>query len=378
MRNCSEAALRLQRALFLAFSAAALLPSQTDVTATITGNVADSSSAAVQGAKIEVFNLDKQATLLNLTSDSGGNFLAPLLRLNLGPDGKSQVAPLHYNNFGGTLGGPIWIPKIYNGKNKTFFFFSEEFRRVITYASGTATLPTSAEINGTFTRPVYGSYTGDACNQTTTQITRINPVAQAYIRDIYSKLPLSPTSNTVVSLFRNTYNFEQELYKLDQILGDKPRVSVRYLRDSIPTTEPQGLFTTSPIPGVPTTSTNSPGHNWAGNATWTISPTLVNQIGFNNTFGAIVSDTTGLLNSSASPDINPNLPFPVTLGRVPSLTFNAGNSGTSLTGFGPYRDYNRNYNGYDNLTKILGPHSIRTGFTYNYYQNTENFLIGHV
>jgi hypothetical protein len=579
MRNCSGAVLRLQPALFLAFCAAALLPAQTDVTATITGNVTDNSSAAVPGAKIEVFNLDKQTTLLNLTSDNSGNFVAPLLpvgkyrltveapgfkkavqenivlnvkdnftakfvlqvgnvsetvsvqetatqvqlqsseqsttingtqirelalvtrnyaqlvalmpgvtsasvdqlyvgnslpsgqtatipfsingtrnsgsgwtidgadnvdrgsnlslintpsidsiaefkvqrgtysaesgragggqisvitksgtnefhgdifefvrnsafsannfysnanRLNLGPDGKSQVAPLHYNNFGGTLGGPIWIPKIYNGKNKTFFFFSEEFRRVITYASGTATLPTSAEINGTFTRPVCGSYTGDACNQTTLQITRINPVAQAYIRDIYSKLPLSPTSNTLVSLFRNTYNFEQELYKLDHVFGDKLRVSVRYLRDSIPTTEPQGLFTTSPIPGVPTTSTNSPGHNWAGNATWTISPTLVNQIGFNYTFGAIVSDPTGLLNSSASPDINPNLPFPVTLGRVPSLTFNAGNSGTSLTGFGPYRDYNRNYNGYDNLTKILGPHSIRTGFTYNYYQKTEN------
>ncbi len=30
------------------------------------------------------------------------------------------------NDFGGTIGGPVWIPKIYNGKDKTFFFFSFE------------------------------------------------------------------------------------------------------------------------------------------------------------------------------------------------------------------------------------------------------------
>ena len=33
------------------------------------------------------------------------------------------------NDYGGTIGGPVWIPKIYNGHNKTFFFFNlEQFR----------------------------------------------------------------------------------------------------------------------------------------------------------------------------------------------------------------------------------------------------------
>src|SRR5258708_3557091 len=51
--------------------------------------------------------------------------------------------PLRYHNFGGTLGGPVWIPKIYEQKNKTFFFFSEEARRNITYTNPTAEIPTS-------------------------------------------------------------------------------------------------------------------------------------------------------------------------------------------------------------------------------------------
>ncbi len=54
------------------------------------------------------------------------------------------------NNFGGTVGGPVWIPKVYDGHNRTFFFFSlEEFRE----ASGlpfSDTLPTTAYRNGDF------------------------------------------------------------------------------------------------------------------------------------------------------------------------------------------------------------------------------------
>src|SRR5438067_2308466 len=32
--------------------------------------------------------------------------------------------PVHYNEYGGTIGGPVWLPKLYNGKEKTFFFFN--------------------------------------------------------------------------------------------------------------------------------------------------------------------------------------------------------------------------------------------------------------
>ncbi len=56
------------------------------------------------------------------------------------------------NDFGGTIGGPVWIPKVYNGRNKTFFFFSEEVFRNITYPNGSTflTLPTAAMRAGNF------------------------------------------------------------------------------------------------------------------------------------------------------------------------------------------------------------------------------------
>ena len=59
---------------------------------------------------------------------------------------QSSVPPYKKNDFGYTIGGPVYIPKVYNtSKEKTFFFFSEEFRRVITYASLSASVPSAAE-----------------------------------------------------------------------------------------------------------------------------------------------------------------------------------------------------------------------------------------
>jgi hypothetical protein len=54
------------------------------------------------------------------------------------------------NDYGGTLGGPVWIPKLYNGKDKTFFFFAWEQYRQSQGGVSNITVPTSAELNGDF------------------------------------------------------------------------------------------------------------------------------------------------------------------------------------------------------------------------------------
>src|SRR5262249_28100844 len=55
------------------------------------------------------------------------------------------------NDFGGTVGGPVWIPKVYKGKNRTFFFFSYESRPTTTSNSNNlVTVPTAAYRIGDF------------------------------------------------------------------------------------------------------------------------------------------------------------------------------------------------------------------------------------
>jgi hypothetical protein len=66
----------------------------------------------------------------------------------------------HQNDFGGWLGGPVRIPKLYDGRNKTFFFFSYEQYRNNPGTSSLGTLPTQAEVtNGDFSA-LLGAPTG--------------------------------------------------------------------------------------------------------------------------------------------------------------------------------------------------------------------------
>lgn len=59
------------------------------------------------------------------------------------------------NNFGGSLGGPLIIPKIYNGSNKTFFFFNYNGSRGTSPFDAFSTVPTAAERAGDFSDSIY-------------------------------------------------------------------------------------------------------------------------------------------------------------------------------------------------------------------------------
>ncbi len=158
--------------------------------------------------------------------------------------------------------------------------------------------------------------------------------------------------------------------RIDHNFNSRLSIFGRYLDDSIPTIEPGGLFTGLGVPGVATTSTNAPGRNAAFHATMTFTPTMMADMGYAWSYGAVISNPTGTISTANSPDIAPTLPFG--LGpRVPTLNFLT-NGTQGVTGFGPYNDYNRNHNAFFTLTKVLGRHTMKFGATFNHYQKDED------
>ena len=75
-------------------------------------------------------------------------------------DGKGQylIRPRQRNNdYGFSVGGPVWIPKLYNGRSKTFFFFNfDQFRNKSTVSGAAATVPTAAYRQGDFSSALTG------------------------------------------------------------------------------------------------------------------------------------------------------------------------------------------------------------------------------
>jgi hypothetical protein len=84
-----------------------------------------------------------------------------------------------YNQFGFMLAGPWYIPKIYNGKNRTFFMINYEGLQVRKLGAGGAIVPTSLEKKGIFTggAPVVDPLTGNPFPNNVVPASRINPVA---------------------------------------------------------------------------------------------------------------------------------------------------------------------------------------------------------
>lgn len=285
---------------------------------------------------------------------------------------------LRYNNFGWTIGGPVIIPGVYNpatDDRKTFFFFSQEFRRQRVPATITGIVPTAAEKQGVFTRPVCiapNTFT-TACpaGSTGTTVATINPVAAQYIAAIWANVPApsNVATHELFSVFTSDFKTRQELVKVDHVFNPSWSINVRFLNDTIPTKEPGGLFTGAALPGVSNTSTNSPGRSWVAKSVNSFTPTLVMEAGYAYSYGAIVSRLAGAMSSGTSSITTP-LPFSVSLGRIPSTTFT--NGASAVTGFGPYDNFNRNHNAFANLSKQFAKHVVRFGVSYNHYQKTEN------
>lgn len=312
------------------------------------------------------------------------NANAVLNKLTTTPNGAAQATKarpkLRYNDFGGTIGGPVYIPHLYDGRaHKTYFFYSQEVRRVITYTPITLTgVPTLAERNGQFTSNVCTSVnpsTG-SCNAgaTSQNVTNISPLARAYLKDIFAGVAQPSTDNTgtlVLDPQRGIYNENQQIGRIDQNFGERLNVFFRVINDDIPTVEPGGLFQGNGYPGVNTTSTNSPGRSYLGHFAWTISANTVLDGGYSYSTGAIISDPTGTALNANSPDVAAlvKLPYTSTLPRVPALS---GAGGVAITTYGPYRDYSRNHNPFVNLTHTVGNHTLHIGASFNHYNKAEN------
>ena len=95
-------------------------------------------------------------TVFNANDYFGNNHADPALRIR---------PAYHQNQFGGTIGGPVYIPKVYDGKDKTFFFFDYQGTRIVTPSHSTSYVPTLGMRNSNFTNfqdffnPLYASGT---------------------------------------------------------------------------------------------------------------------------------------------------------------------------------------------------------------------------
>jgi hypothetical protein len=289
-------------------------------------------------------------------------------------DNKTPIE--RYNDYGFTVGGPLFIPKLYHPeKNKTFFFWSEEWRKASTPGTNTITVPTAAELAGTFTGTIPVAPAG--CVTTSGGTSTISPScfsanAKAYLSGFMAANPAN-ASGQLITNFSQLNNFRQDIIRLDQNAGNKVRLYARYMQDSVPQNFPFGLWGATNYPGVQTTSLNAPGRNLVINATATLSSRVVNEVEFVDSWGAINSVLTNAIADSPAftKTLTNNTVYSDPYGRAPNINFGSGAAGLTNTS-APYFERNKDKNIFDNLSIQHGNHTIRTGLTSMWMTKTEN------
>lgn len=162
---------------------------------------------------------------------------------NARPFFASERDHLKRNQFGGTIGGPIVIPKLYNGKNRTFFFFGYQGTRIRNITSSTSdTVPTTAQLNGDFSALLdpsnpanpYGRavqlvdpQNGQPFKGNLIDPSRFDPAAIAFTQ----YLPRSSGNGLVFYSQPVSQDFNEYLGRVDHSFSENDRLTIRYFFD---------------------------------------------------------------------------------------------------------------------------------------------------
>jgi hypothetical protein len=303
-------------------------------------------------------------------------------------------SPYKKNDFGFTVGGPVSIPHLYDGRNKTFFFYSQEWRRDrVPGQNFNVPVPTCEErgltsgaggVGCTGTQAAFGDFSALCPNAASSMIDcPINPATGNPFPN--NQIPIDPLSVPLLAFFPaptsvpapgygnytagfpSPTNFREELFKIDQNINSKWHANVRYIHDSWDSVSPTPLWTDATSYPTIQDAYSSPTTSLVIHVTTTVTPTLLNEFVAGYSANHIVMQNVGPSQRPAGYDLGL---FQNGFGgnRLPGFIMNGGNQfaggGIGLdTGYVPNGPVNSNpsYTYRDNVSKIIGKHNLTIG-----------------
>jgi hypothetical protein len=307
-----------------------------------------------------------QASDITVTSKSGTNDLHGALfyftqnrAFNAADPFAHEVLPIIANDFGVTLGGPVSIPHVYNGKDRTFFYFTYEGDRRPYTAPLSEIVPSASERAGTLPTPAY-----NPCTDTiTTDFTNcLSPTSQLALT-LFFPQPNPGVGDELPSSYTIKSNYHLDSYdgRIDQVITRNQRFFVHYLHKDVNNTGDGGNSSYNPLLGA--LSIGEKERNLAGSYNYVITPTIVNELraGFsvadtNTTYpqaalGGAYETQLGIVNLPPVPASGGVEDFQVT-GYVGGATNSVGR---------PRNLQQHNYEAGDNLSWTLHQHNLKFG-----------------
>jgi hypothetical protein len=323
--------------------------------------------------------------------------------------GTAKV-PYRYRMTGYTVGGPVFIPKLFNrDRDKVFFFWSQEYTgQRKDYGTRFVTMPTEAERNGDFSASLDGNGNlikiYDPLTNGTQQFpgniipkNRFNTLGLAMLNffpkpnyncaGCPSDAPTDPLrfQRNYRSSYAGSYPKREDLIRVDYNITPSLQVYWRYVQDKDQQNTPYGMWVNGGINYALTpTVFGQPGHGHVAHVTKTFSPTLVNEFIFgrshNNLYfypqDASLMDRSKVGNPAEwFKDSGTGVSYVSSTNYMPNITFGGPHSNPVVATWGniPYENFNDIYSIVDNISKVMGAHNLKGGM---YLERTRKFQVG--
>ena len=306
---------------------------------------------------------------------------------------NTTVPEYKKNDYGYTIGGPVYIPHVYNdSKKKTFFFWSQEWRKdVVPGQTFHALVPSMLERGGDFSDICPGADCPTINGVVTPNISTLPAFTanQAVAQGLLMMIP-APTGSSASTCVPGSAsnqcfftaapaqatNWREELIRVDHNFSDKLRATFRFIHDSWQTTTAVPLWTNQTSFPTIQTAFKGPGVGLVARLNATASPTLLNEFVFSYTADHIILNDTGNWKRSSAFSAGFTDLFPGNGGGVlPGINLvdscpncPSGSSGVygnygEDAGYIPNGIYNSNptYTFRDNVNKVVGKHILQFG-----------------
>jgi outer membrane receptor protein involved in Fe transport len=311
----------------------------------------------------------------DLRGGSANNFPRPLYR---------------YNYYGWNFGGPVFIPHLVHGKNKLFFFVSQEYysQLVPQATSNNIRVPTMLERTGDFSQSVDGSGKAITIIDPTTGVAfpgdlipsnRIYAPGQAILNFLpQPNTTLGGNAYNYTSQIPSAYPRNETILRGDWNINSSTRMSVRWAYNHDDQQFAYGTTTaTWNWPLTITDRKNGPGSVPSISLTKSFGPTVVNEFVFGIGRGGVTIAPEGDAATRTAAGINTPMLYPTAnvANLIPSLTFGGiASVGTAVSTsvFGPFEQRFLIWQVMDNLTKVHGGHEFKVGFYFQSGSNASN------
>ncbi len=321
---------------------------------------------------------------------------------------------LRQNIYGFNIGGPVFIPKVYNrSREKTFFFYNQEWRKIVQGGSINQQVPLSSQYGGNFgstlgsnlanfhtpcsnqvsaitagkfaaahvplsSCPTGGTATYAAWPSNTIPASLLDPNAQALLNagifpapSIFSTSNGATTGNFVGGVPAPT-DVREEIIRIDHHFTDKFWIFGHWVDEAISQTYSPSQWNSDNLPTSRDVFGN-PSYSGVVHATYSISPTLLNETAFNYNGNRISIIPQGVITQPSGFSV-PQL-FPGNNdNRIPSIILGGGESAAYDIGSWPWHNKADDYQVRDDLSWTHGNHQLKFGGSWMLYTKIQDLF----